>query len=110
MSLLVMNLALPGWISGANAANPGSMKWQGRFHYARYDFSFDRRSGRKGHRHWASTPLVTCHLPTSVERGSEPAACRSLAWHRQSNCLVFKSKEDRFPYLRGRVKAVGECL
>jgi hypothetical protein len=57
MSVLVMSLALPGWISGANAANPWLYEnGKSRFHYARYDFSFDRRSGRKGHRHWASTP------------------------------------------------------
>ncbi len=78
MSLLVMNLALPGWISGANAANPWLYEnGKSRFHYARYDFGFDRHSGRKGHRDWASTPRAD--LPP-------PNKCRAWFLSRVPGC------------------------
>ena len=55
MSLLVISLAMPGQIAGA-ATNPGIYESdKGRFHYGRYDDGFDRHTGRKGHRDWASS-------------------------------------------------------
>jgi hypothetical protein len=52
--ILVMSLAVPGQITGA-AANPWIYEsGKGRFHYGRYDYGFDRHSGKKGHRDWAS--------------------------------------------------------
>ncbi len=54
--ILVMSLALPGQIAGA-ATNPWIYEsGKSRFHYAQYDYGFDRPSGRKGHRDRASNP------------------------------------------------------
>ena len=54
--ILVMGLALPAQIAGA-ATNPWIYEnGKSRFHYAQYDYAFDRHSGTKGHRHRASNP------------------------------------------------------
>jgi hypothetical protein len=56
ISLLLISLALPGQTAGA-ATNPWLYEsGKGRFHFAQYDYGFDRSSGRKGHRHRAITP------------------------------------------------------
>jgi hypothetical protein len=61
--ILVLSLALPGEIAGA-ATNPWIYEsGKGRFHYAQYDYGFDRHFGRKGHRHWASGAQRNLPLP-----------------------------------------------
>lgn len=77
MSLLVISLTVPGKIAGA-AANPWIYEsGKGRFHYGRYDDSFDRHSGKKGHRDWASGPQR--NLPP-------PGKCRMWFLSRVPGC------------------------
>lgn len=76
--ILVMSLALPGWIAAA-VANPWideSGKSRYRSNYARHD-GFYLHSGRKGHRDWASVPQG--HWPP-------PGKCRAWFLSRLPGC------------------------
>jgi hypothetical protein len=75
--ILVMSLALPGQIAGA-ATNPWIYEsGKSRFHYAQYDYGFDRPSGRKGHRDRANNPQG--HWPP-------PGKCRVWFLSRVPGC------------------------